>query len=179
MALQRARIAPSLDPMEELELESSQPMLLTPEGHKRLQDELAHLTHVKRAEIAERIRESKDHGEFSEDNNELDEVKMEQAIVEDRINQLKMVLASADVIQADQIPTDQVGLGSRVTVKDGERGIEFEVRMVASVEADPDNDYISEESPMGQALMGKKPGETAEFDAPAGRLKYQVAKIGR
>lgn len=165
--------------MEELELESSQPLLLTPGGHKRLQDELTRLTTHKRAEIAERIRESKDHGEYSEDNNELDEVKIEQAIVENRINELKAVLAAAEVIRPEQISTTNVGLGSKVTIKDDERGIEFEVRMVASVEADPDNDLISEESPMGQALMGKAVNDIAEFEAPAGRLKYQVSKITR
>ncbi len=165
--------------MEDLELESSQPLLLTPEGFKRLQAELTHLTTTKRAEIAERIRESKDHGEYSEDNNELDEVKIEQAIVENRINELKAVLAAAEVIREDQISTDHVGLGSKVTVKDAERGIEFAVRMVASVEADPDNDLISEESPMGQALMGLEPGNIADFEAPAGNIKYTVVKITR
>lgn len=165
--------------MEELELESTQPVLLTPEGHKRLQDELTRLTMEKRAEIAERIRDSKDHGEYSEDNSELDEVKIEQAIVENRINELKAVLSSAEVLQSSQIPTEYVGLGSRVAVRDTERGIEFEVRLVASVEADPDNDLISEESPMGQALVGLKVGEFAEFEAPAGRLRYEVSTIGR
>lgn len=165
--------------MEELELESSRPLLLTPEGHKRLQDELTHLTTKKRAEIAERIRDSKDHGEYSEDNNELDEVKIEQAIVENRINELKSVLASADIMTDDQVSTTNVGLGSRVTVKDEARKSEFEVRMVASVEADPDNDWISEESPMGQALFGLTVGDTAEFEAPAGKIKYKVTKIGR
>ena len=165
--------------MEELELESSQPLLLTPEGHKRLQEELTRLTTTKRAEIAERIRESKDHGEYSEDNNELDEVKIEQAIVENRINELKAVLAAAEVIRPEQISTTHVGLGSKVAVKDDERGIEFEIRMVASVEADPDNDLISEESPMGQALMGLTVNEMANFEAPAGKLKYLVTKISR
>jgi len=165
--------------MEDLELESSQPLFLTPEGHKRLQDELARLTTEKRAEIAERIRESKDHGEYSEDNSELDEVKIEQAIVENRINELKAVLSSADILTNDQIPTDRVGLGSKVAVKDADRSVAFSIRMVASVEADPDNDLISEESPMGQALMGKKVGEIADFEAPAGKLKYEVTKISR
>lgn len=165
--------------MEDFELESSQPLLLTPEGHQRLQEELERLTTEKRAEIAERIRESKDHGEYSEDNNELDEVKIEQAIVENRINELKSVLSSAEILAFDQIPTDRVGLGSKVTIKDADRGGSFEIRMVASVEADPDNDYISDESPMGQALMGKQKGEIASFEAPAGNLKYEVTKISK
>lgn len=165
--------------MEELELDASQPLFLTPEGHKRLQEELARLTTEKRAEIAERIRESKDHGEYSEDNSELDEVKIEQAIVENRINELKAVLSSAEILTEDQIPTDKIGLGSKVELKDAERGIQFEVRMVASVEADPDKDLISEESPLGQALMGRSVSDKAEFDAPAGRLVYSIVKISR
>jgi transcription elongation factor GreA len=165
--------------MEELELDPSQPLMLTPEGHKRLQDELTRLTVVKRAEIAERIRESKDHGEYSEDNNELDEVKLEQAIVENRINELKAIFSNVEVLETSSIPTSFVGLGSRVKVKDKDRGIEFEVRLVAGVEANPDDDQISDESPMGQSLMGKKVGDIAEFEAPAGKLKYEIAGIRR
>lgn len=165
--------------MEELELEQGQTFVLTPEGHQRLQAELEHLTVVKRAEIAERIRESKDHGEYSEDNNELDEVKLEQAIVENRITELKAVLASAELLDPDTISTDQVGLGSRVKVQDASRDIEFEVRIVSTVEANPDEDQISEESPMGQALMGLAVGETAKFEAPLGTISYNIVSIGR
>ena len=77
------------------------------------------------------------------------------------------------------IPTDFVGVGSYVTVKDVDRGASFEIRMVASIEADPDNDLISNEAPMGVALMGRKLGETIEFAAPAGRLRYKIAQIRR
>jgi len=165
--------------MEELELDSSQPVLLTPEGFKRLQSELTRLTVDKRAEIAERIRASKDHGEFSEDNNELDEVKQEQALVESRINDLKAIFSNAEVLDPNDIPTDHVGLGSRVLVRDKEHDIEFEVRLVASVEANPDEDLISEESPMGQSMMGKKVGDKAQFDAPLGKITYEIANIHR
>ncbi len=154
-------------------------MRLTPEGHKRLQDELTRLTVVKRAEIAERLRASMDHGEFSEDNSELDEVKLEQAIVENRINDLRTIFSNSEILEIDQIPTDRVGLGSLVRVKDPERGVEFAVRLVATVEANPDEDLISEESPMGQALVGLKVGDTAEFEAPQGQIRYNVLEIGR
>ena len=163
--------------MEELELESSAPILLTQAGHDRLKAELNHLTVEKRKEIAERIRESKDHGEFSEDNNELDEIKMEQAIVESRIGELKTILSGAAILTLADISTDEVGLGSVVTVADDERGSEFDVRIVASIEANADEDLISEESPLGEALLGKKVGESATFDAPVGRLTYKVKKI--
>src|SRR5947209_1675726 len=94
--------------------ESSGGLLLTPEGYKALQAELEHLTMVKRPEIADRIRESLQHGEFSEDNSELDEVKFEQAIVESRMAELKGIFGSAQILDPDHIPTDQVGIGSIV-----------------------------------------------------------------
>lgn len=165
--------------IEEVSVVSSQAMSLTPEGYDRLQAELNHLLHVKRAEIANRLRESKDHGEFSEDNNELDEVKFEQAMVESRISELKAMFAGAQVIDMVNLPTDYVGIGNMVAVKDAERGLEFEVRIVCSVEADPDRDYVSNESPMGQALFGAKVGEQITFEAPAGKISYKVISIGR
>lgn len=151
--------------------------LLTPEGFASLQEELARLTVEKRAEIAERIRDSKQHGEFSEDNTELDEIKFEQALVESRIAELKGLFAGARMMRTDDISTDVVGVGSYVTVEDKERGVRFEVRMVASIEADPDRDLISYESPLGQALLGRKLNEVAEFEAPAGKLRYQIVGI--
>lgn len=154
-------------------------LLLTAEGYRRLHEELERLTGHKRAEIAERLRESKQHGEFSEDNSELDEVKFEQAIVENRIADLRMIFAEAQVLQEDQIPTDHVGIGSYVTVRDVERGLEFEVRLVSSIEADPDRDLISAESPMGQALFGCRVGDRATFDAPAGKITYEIIAIRR
>lgn len=165
--------------MDELELGQASPVQLTPEGHARLKSELEYLTKVKRDEIAQRIRDSKDHGEFSEDNNELDEVKQEQAIVENRIGELKTIFSNAELLDESTIPTDHVGLGSRVTVKDDERGIEFTLRMVASIEANPDEDQISEESPLGAALMGAKPGESITYEAPVGPITYQISKISR
>lgn len=163
--------------MEELELEQSAPVLLTAEGHVRLKEELKHLTVTKRDEIAERIRESKDHGEFSEDNNELDEIKIEQAMVESRIAELKSILSGAEILDPSKIDTDSVGLGAFVTVHDEDRDFDFEVRLVASIEANADEDMISEESPMGDALMGLKIGDVAEFEAPAGKIRYKITKI--
>ncbi len=167
--------------MEELELApvSAATVLLTPEGYKSLHEELDRLTLEKRPDIAERLRESKQHGEFSEDNSELDEVKFEQALVEGRIAELKGIFAGAQVLDPKIIPTDTVGIGSYVKVKDVDRPAEFEVRVVASVEADPDKDLISNESPMGVALLGRKADEVVEFEAPAGKIRYKVLKIRR
>ena len=165
--------------MDDLDLELSCSLYLTEEGMARLKAELSYLTVEKRREIAERIRESKDHGEFSEDNSELDEVKVEQAIVENRIADLKTILSGATVLSPDDIPTDRVGLGSVVTVADPERAIEFAVRIVASIEANAELDLISEESPLGNALLGKAVGDNAQFDAPAGKTEYKVLSITR
>lgn len=164
--------------MEPLDtLNAPEPIYLTAEGHQRLQQELQMLMVDKRAEIAERIRASKDHGEFSEDNNELDEVKQQQAIIENRISELKAILANVEILTLDLIETERVGLGSRVSVRDASRGTEFEVQLVSGVEADPDRDLISEDSPMGQALLGREVGDVAEFDAPVGLVSYEIVKI--
>lgn len=152
-------------------------ILLTPEGYKKLQAELEHLTTVKRPEIADRIRESQQHGEFSEDNNELDEVKFEQAMVETRIAELKSIFGNAHILDEANIPTDRVGIGSLVTVDDPEYGDTFDVRLVSSIEADPANDMISNESPMGLALLGRSVDEPITFEAPEGKKKYKIIGI--
>lgn len=152
---------------------------LTPEGYKALQNELEYLTLYKRPEIANRIRESQEHGEFSEDNNELDEVKFEQAIVEGRIIELKTIFGTAQVLDAASIPTDQVGIGSVVTIRDEEFGDVFKVRMVTSIEANPSNDLISSDSPMGVALIGATPGQKVMVQAPDGLRAFLVQGISR
>lgn len=154
-------------------------LLLTPSGYKTLETELEHLTQVKRPEIADRIRESQQHGEFSEDNSELDEVKFEQAMVEGRIAELKAIFGTAQILDITQIPTDHVGMGSLVSVRDLEFDDEFEVRIVASIEADPEKDLISNESPMGVALLGHSEGEDVAFETPDGKKRYKVLKISR
>ena len=159
--------------------ETSQGVLLTSSGYAALQAELEHLTLVKRPEIADRIRESQQHGEFSEDNSELDEVKFEQAMVETRIADLKGIFGSAVVLEQANIPIDHVGIGSLVTVTDLEVGEEFSIRVVSSVEADPNLDLVSNESPMGTALLGHLVGESVTFDTPDGTKKYKVKAITR
>jgi transcription elongation factor GreA len=153
--------------------------LLTPEGYQSLQQELEHLTSVKRPEIADRIRESLQHGEFSEDNSELDEVKFEQAMVENRIAELRTIFGNAHALTPEEIPTDHVGIGSKVKVLDLEFDDEFSVRIVTSIEADPNKDQISNESPMGTALFGQKKGATVEVIAPDGPKQYKILSIGK
>lgn len=154
-------------------------VLLTPEGHTALQQELEHLTAVKRPEIADRIRESQQHGEFSEDNTELDEVKFEQAMVENRIAELKTLFSNIFVIDPKSVPTDKVGIGSYVKVSDLNFDDEFEMRVVSGIEADPTKDLISNESPMGAALMGQPKGAEVSFEAPEGKKRYKIMGIRR
>ncbi len=167
--------------MNEVELnqDNQGSIMLTPEGFKALQEELEHLTQVKRPEIAERIRESQEHGEFSEDNSELDEVKFEQAIVETRIAELKAIFGNAQTLTPDLIPTDHVGIGSWVTVEDLGFQDEFKVRVVSTIEADPTNDFISNESPMGAALYLRSKGDNVVFDAPDGKKRLKIVAIAR
>ena len=161
----------------ELIAETQGGIMLTAKGYEQLKKELEHLTSVKRPEIADRIRESQQHGEFSEDNNELDEVKFEQAMVETRIADLKTIFGNAHVLDESQISTDRVGVGAMVTVNDSQYDDEFEIRLVSSVEADPANDLISTESPLGTALLGHMPGEDVVFEAPEGKKRYRVVSI--
>lgn len=150
---------------------------LTPEGYQALQTELEQLTGPKRSEIASRIRECLSKGEYGEDHSEIDEVRFEQSIVEKRITELRRIFSVAQVISPSDIPKDTASIGSYVQVKDQERGSEFEIRLVASIEADPDRDLVSCESPMGNALLGAKIGDTVSFEAPAGVIRYQITSI--
>ena len=152
-------------------------ILLTARGYEQLKKELEYLTGTKRPEIADRIRESQQHGEFSEDNSELDEVKFEQAMVENRVAELKTIFGNAHVLDEASIKTDAVGVGTLVMVHDSTYDDEFEIRLVSSVEADPANDLISTESPMGTALLGRAAGDDVVFEAPEGRKRYKVVSI--
>lgn len=159
--------------------DSSSGVLITQAGYDKLHAELEYLTLVKRPEIADRIRESQQHGEFSEDNSELDEVKFEQAMVENRIADLKSIFGNATVLDEKSIPIDKVGPASLVTVTDLDFDDQFTVRLVSSIEADPNLDMISNESPMGIALAGHVVGEVVQFEAPDGAKRYRIDKIAR
>lgn len=151
-------------------------VVLTYEGLKKLEDELENLKGVKRREIAERIKQALSFGDISE-NSEYDEAKNEQAYIESRIIHLENTLKNAKVIDEDDVTTDVVGLGVKVKVLDIEFDEEVEYRLVGSTEADPLNYKISNESPVGMALMGKKKGEIAEANVPEGIIKFKVLDI--
>jgi transcription elongation factor GreA len=151
-------------------------IILTSEGLKKIEDELEHLITVHRKRVAERIRDSKQFGEFSE-NSEYEDAKTEQAFVEGRIEELKKILMHAHVISDDEVLTDSVGVGSIVKVRDLETMDEWEYTIVGSIEANPAEDKISNESPVGEALVGRTIGEIVEIEIPAGIARYEIVSI--
>jgi len=159
-------------------MEIEREIVLTSDGQKRIEQELEHLRTVHRREVADRIRDSKQFGELSE-NSEYEDAKTEQAFVEGRILDLKRILQNAYVIEEDEIHTDFVGIGSKVTVRDMETKDDWGFTIVGSVEADPSEDRISNESPVGEALMDKKAGDIVDVETPAGTVKYKIISIGK
>lgn len=150
---------------------------LTPAGLKKLQDELEHLKTDGRTEIAEKIRVARGYGDLSE-NSEYDEAKNEQAKIEARIVELEKTLENVQIIE-DDVATDAVTVGVTVTVLDVEYDEELTYRVVGSAEADPINGLISDDSPVGSALLGAKIGDEVIAEAPAGELKFKILSISR
>ena len=157
-------------------MSTDSPIVLTPAGHDRIEKDLERLKTVERREVAERIRDSKQFGEYSE-NAEYEDAKIEQAFVEGRIQELRRILQMARVIEPDEIPTDEIGIGSIVTVKDMKHKDEWEFTLVSPIESDPDQDRISDESPIGNALFGRKVGEVVDVPIPDGHVKYKILGI--
>lgn len=153
--------------------------LVTKEGLKKLQDELDELKNVKRKEVAERLKEAISYGDLSE-NSEYQEAKNEQAFIEGRILELEQMIKNAKIISDSKATTKakEVQIGTTVTVKnktDGDDPVEYTI--VGSTEANPLEHKISNESPVGKALLGKKKGDIAEVNTPAGAYKYEVLKV--
>ncbi len=151
-------------------------VILTYEGLKKLEEELEQLRGPKRMEIKERIKVALSFGDISE-NSEYDEAKNEQAYVEGKIVQLETMLKNARVIDEDDVTTDKVNIGSKVRLYDMEFNEEILYSIVGSTEADPSQFKISNESPVGNALMNKKKGDVVEVDVPDGILKFKIIKI--
>ena len=152
--------------------------IMTYEGVKKLEEELEYLKTVKRKEITEKIKVALGYGDLSE-NSEYDEAKNDQAFTEGRIIQLENMLKNAVVVDESEIPTDKVSVGSIVKVMDYEFDEEVEYAIVGSAEADPMNFKISNESPVGSALIGKKVGDVVEVAVPSGMSKFEVLEIRR
>jgi transcription elongation factor GreA len=150
-------------------------VILTPEGLTNLKSELEHLSTARRREVAARIKEAREFGDISE-NAEYDDAKNEQAMLEARIAQLEEKLRSATVIEVNDLGTDLVRVGSVVHVKD-EDGKSTRYTIVGSAEANPTLLRLSNESPVGKALLGRKRGEEVVFATPKGERKLKITKI--
>jgi transcription elongation factor GreA len=151
-------------------------VLLTPEGLQKLKEEIQYLTGEKRREVAERIKHAREFGDISE-NSEYDDAKNEQAMLEQRIAQLEERLASARVIEREDVPAGVVDVGTRVRLKDVDANQTIEYVIVGSAEANPAQGKLSNESPVGKAIIGRKKGETVEVAAPRGSLKYKIIDV--
>ncbi|NDI37034.1 transcription elongation factor GreA [Chengkuizengella sediminis] len=155
---------------------SDKEVILTPEGLKKLEDELENLKSVKRREVAERIKVAIGYGDISE-NSEYEDAKNEQAFIEGRVITLEKMLRNARIINNDDVGTDKVNIGSRVVLKDIEYGDEVEYAIVGTAESDPSQNKISNESPVGKAILGKEKGSVVDVNVPAGVIQYEIIDI--
>ncbi|HBF9151386.1 TPA: transcription elongation factor GreA [Clostridioides difficile] len=159
-------------------MEENKEFLLTQEGYDKLEEELENLKVVKRKEVAERIKAAISFGDLSE-NAEYDEAKKEQAQVEERILKLENMVRKAVIIDESKIDLNVVTIGSIVKVKDLEFDEEVEYTIVGSTEADPYDGKISNESPVGKALLGRAAKEVVEVQVPDGVAKFEILEIRR
>lgn len=152
--------------------------LLTYAGLKALEEELENLKVVKRKQVAEKIKEAREQGDLSE-NAEYDAAKDEQRDIEARIEELENILKNAEVIVEDEVDYDKINVGCKVKVFDKTFNEDMEFKIVGSTEANSLEGKISNESPVGQALMGKKVGNTVKVETQAGLMQYKVLEISR
>ncbi|MDX6535201.1 MAG: transcription elongation factor GreA [Gaiellales bacterium] len=151
-------------------------VILTQNGYEKVKAEVEQLETVKRREVADRIKAAREFGDISE-NSEYDDAKNEQALLESRIARLKEQLRAARVIDTSDIPKDVVSVGSKVKVKYVDDGETDEYQIVGSAEADPSNNRLSNESPVGKAVLGHKKGDVVDVAAPSGSIKLQIVSI--
>lgn len=151
-------------------------VILTSEGYRKLKDEIEHLSTTKRREVADRIRQAREFGDISE-NSEYDDAKNEQMMLEHRIATLEERLRHARVIEAGEVGTDVVSIGTIVRLRDVDAKETVEYHIVGSAEANPAERKLSNESPVGKAIIGHKKGETVEVAAPRGSLKFKIMDI--
>lgn len=155
---------------------TDQKMILTKDGLKKLQDELENLKSVRRIEVAERIKQAIAFGDISE-NSEYDDAKNEQAFIEGRIQELEQKLRNVEVISEEKKSKNVVTMGCTVVVRDMELEEDMEYTLVGTAEADPEAMRISNESPVGAAILGQKVNKVVEVQAPVGTIKYKIIKI--
>ncbi|MCH5280862.1 MAG: transcription elongation factor GreA [Lachnospiraceae bacterium] len=152
--------------------------ILTYEGLKKYEDELHDLKVYKRKEVAQKIKEAREQGDLSE-NAEYDAAKDEQRDIEARIEELEKILKNAEVVVEDEVDLDKINIGCVVKIKDMEAKQELTYKIVGSTEANSLKGKISNESPVGRALIGAKVGDTVKVEVPVGILKYKVLEIQR
>ncbi len=157
---------------------ASNEIILTKAGLKEKQEKLEYLKVVKRGEISEQIKEAREFGDLSE-NAEYDEAKNEQARVENEIAKLEQILRNAIVVDDDEVDVSSVGIGTTVKIFDVEFNEEEVYHIVGSIEADADRGQISNESPVGSALMGKKTGDVVNVESPGGTIQFKIIDIYR
>ena len=151
-------------------------VILTAEGHDKLRGEIEYLSTVKRREVAERIKQAREFGDIAE-NSEYDDAKNEQAMLEHRISMLEERLKGARVVAKNDAPKGVVAVGTKVRLRDLDAKETIEYHVVGSAEANPAEHKLSNESPVGKAIMGKKKGEIVEVAAPRGALKYKIMEV--
>ncbi len=164
--------------MEKGETMPNKKTILTYEGLKNLEKEFEYLKGKKRVEVAEKIKKAISYGDISE-NSEYDAAKNEQAALEAKIKRLEKSLANTEVIDDSALTTDQVRIGCKVKILDIEDEEEEVYQIVGSMEADPAKQRISDESPVGNALLGKKVGDDVDVAAPLGFLKFKILEISK
>lgn len=152
--------------------------LLTYEGLKKLEDELEYLKVVARKEVAQKIKEAREQGDLSE-NAEYDAAKDEQRDIETRIEEIEKILKNADVVLEEEVDTDKISVGCQVKLYDCEFDEELTYKIVGSTEANSLQGKISNESPVGKALMGAKVGDTVEVETQVGKMAYKILEIQR
>jgi len=157
-----------------IEMVADKPVYLTAEGKATLEEELNHLKSVRRPEVADRIQQAKMDGDVSE-SGEYEDAKNEQAMVEGRIRTVEHMLLNAQIIE--ETKSDVVVLGAHVKLRDGD-GENYEWTIVGSAEANPRQSKISNESPVGKALMGKKKGDKVRVETPGGVEEFSILKVG-
>src|SRR5579875_1396434 len=153
-------------------------VILSPEGLRKLEEELDHLKSVRRREVAERIRQAREFGDITE-NSEYEDAKNEQAFIEGRILTLEKMLRNAHVVDGHDHSPEEVGIGTRVRVRDEESAEEEVFTIVGSAEADPAQSRISNESPVGRGLVGHRVGDVVEIHVPVGTIRYRLLEVGQ
>ena len=152
--------------------------ILTYAGLKKLEDELEHLKVVKRKEVSQKIKEAREQGDLSE-NAEYDAAKDEQRDIEARIEEIEKILKNAEVVVEEEVDLDKISIGCKIRILDCEYDEELEYKIVGSTEANSLKGKISNESPVGKALLGKKVGDTVTVETQVGELTYKVLEIQR